>query len=680
MAEIAFASLEALRTEHKVRLERIRHERARGREHPASIEQTAETPVEAGTERSVDDIADFVARIQATGTLIADATERRSLQAILDFWASELAADETTGNFGFAAVPNLAGFGETWPPPLPADARPPEPPPARAGTGTIANAAASAMETMMRFPRAVQEAAATITGRTYGPLTARLPAGAGTRFERPGPIIRHRRSDQPVAAPPPPLVVDDKTRGEIIRISAIARQWRRNRLDGYLLSGDALSAADELCKRAGANGEEPAIVRDKDIADFLDASKRHAAETTQLKSKYLYVIIALLALALIGTVWKWREASAAQAAAVAAQKRADVAREEADKARTFAQEQAIRAEKERAEAVEARAAAELQAFNARQAQREAAVAQDERRWAYDEVVKAEGALAEADAQRQRALGEAETELRRVGANAAADEFRKAKAATSQSDVLKSVIATLQPNTARDGPVGPGRDTQIAGLADRLSESEPAARAVAAQRLASVLSEPGLRDEAFVYGVDRVASLLAVGQAATPAATPADTSSRDAALAVLSAIPEARWDASPTGRAMARAAVGLFEQSAKAGKAPLPQPAATALQTLKARIDWPVAADYRVDFQFAGYVRAQAQAVSSALKALGWRIDGEERTANAAGINQIRYGDPKDAASAELLAADARRAGASPALRVLRVAEIKPGRLEVWISR
>lgn len=663
MAEIAFASLDAVRIEHREHLEQIRQERARSRDYPAPAEGTADTPVEAGTGQEPDDIAAFVARIQATGSRIEDAAERRSLQAILDFWASELAARDMVGDFDFTAVPRLARFGEPWPP------EPTPGPPSRTGLESIADAAASAIETVAQLPRVVQETAAAITGHVGGRIAATLPTGTAAHSENGGPIRSPRRADRLEAAPTPPFVAeDDKTRGEIIRIAAIARQWRRNRLDGYLLSGDALSVADELCKRAGANGEEPAIVRDKDIADFLDASKRHAAEAKQLKLKYLGVVIVLLLAALMGAVWKWREASDAQAEALAA--------------RSFAQQQADKAEQARTEAEEARAAAELQAFNARQAQRDADIARAsaeaalrELRQAHDEALKAQRVLANADLEHQRVVREAEAELRRAGANTVAEEFRKATAAPSQSDVLNSVIATLQPGAARDGPIGPGRDTQIAGLIDGLGESEPAARAATVSRLASVLSDPGVRDEIFVSGVDRVASLLAGGPA-----SPTGVSQRDAALAVLSAIPEARWDASPTGRAMARAAVGLFEQSAKAGKAPLPQPAATALQTLKARIDWPVAADYRVDFQFAGYVRAQAQAVSSALKALGWRIDGEERTANAAGINQIRYGDPKDAASAELLAADARRAGASPALRVVRVAEIKPGRLEVWISR
>lgn len=697
----SLAELESIRAEHQERLKQIHEKRPRVGDGSVPTERDTEV----GAQADVDDLADFIARIQALGTKFADGNaaegqgaERRSLQAILDFWAAELAARDTVGDFSFTAVPRLARFGEAWPP------KPVPMPSSRTGLETMVDAAASAIDTVVQLPRVVQETAATITGHAGGRLTARLPAGTAPRSQSDGVARSRSRAKRPVAEPATSFVAeDDKMRGEIIRIAAIARQWRRNPLDGYLLSGDALRAADELCKRAGANNEEPAIVRDTDIADFLSASKRHAAETTQLKSKYLYAIIAALAVALIWAAWKWYDANAARIEALDARETAEQARREATKASTFAQDQATKAEQARAEAEEARAAAvrerdnavearrqtelalaaaELQSFNARQAQREAdaarasaATSSGELRQARDEAIKAQRVLADADAERQRAVREAEAELRRAGASAVAEEFRKATAAPSQSDVLNSVIATLEPGAARDGPIGPGRDTQIAGLIDGLGDPEPAARATAVRRLASVLGDPGLRDEVFAGGVDRVASLLAAEQA-----NPADTSRRDAALAVLSAIPEARWDASPTGRAMARAAVGLFEKHAKLSDMPLPPEAASAMQALKARIDWPVAAGYRVDFQFAGYVRAQARAVSSALQALGWRIDGEERTANAAGVNQIRYGDPKDAASAELLAADARRAGASPALRVVRVAEIRPGRLEVWISR
>lgn len=82
----------------------------------------------------------------------------------------------------------------------------------------------------------------------------------------------------------------------------------------------------------------------------------------------------------------------------------------------------------------------------------------------------------------------------------------------------------------------------------------------------------------------------------------------------------------------------------------------ALDALKARIGWAVPADTDVAFRFAGMTRAGAVAVSDKLKALGWRIDGEDRTGEAAGLNEVRWGSPAARPAARLLAGDLRLLG------------------------
>jgi hypothetical protein len=59
----------------------------------------------------------------------------------------------------------------------------------------------------------------------------------------------------------------------------------------------------------------------------------------------------------------------------------------------------------------------------------------------------------------------------------------------------------------------------------------------------------------------------------------------------------------------------------------------------------------VFFQFAGGSREQAQAVSKALQARGYRIPGEERAPAAAGQRAVRFFYASDKAAAEKLAAE-----------------------------
>lgn len=129
----------------------------------------------------------------------------------------------------------------------------------------------------------------------------------------------------------------------------------------------------------------------------------------------------------------------------------------------------------------------------------------------------------------------------------------------------------------------------------------------------------------------------------------------------------------------------------------------------ARLGWNLPPDYQVDLQYTGIDAASAKAASAGLRALGWNVRGEEQVAQADPGNEIRYGDPADEAAARLLAADLRVPGGSRTLkvqagverrgletrkryqdvrvpttaetpRVVRVAEIKKGKLEIWIGR
>lgn len=90
--------------------------------------------------------------------------------------------------------------------------------------------------------------------------------------------------------------------------------------------------------------------------------------------------------------------------------------------------------------------------------------------------------------------------------------------------------------------------------------------------------------------------------------------------------------------------------------------------------------YVIYLQFAGFVRTDVQVLSANLKALGWRIPGEERTGAANQQNVIRYRSAADQAAAQALANDV---NAQPALRNKVKLELNPtisaGTMEIWIS-
>lgn len=90
-------------------------------------------------------------------------------------------------------------------------------------------------------------------------------------------------------------------------------------------------------------------------------------------------------------------------------------------------------------------------------------------------------------------------------------------------------------------------------------------------------------------------------------------------------------------------------------------------------------DVTVYFQFAGMSRNNAVGISNRLKALGWKIPGEERTGAAAKQNEVRYGAETDRAAADILVADLKALGLTR-MSAKRNASIKPGFVEIWVSQ
>lgn len=96
-----------------------------------------------------------------------------------------------------------------------------------------------------------------------------------------------------------------------------------------------------------------------------------------------------------------------------------------------------------------------------------------------------------------------------------------------------------------------------------------------------------------------------------------------------------------------------------------------------------ARDYNVYIQFAGTIKREAvDALNAALRVGGWKVPGDpERIGSAAGLNEVRYGEERDAAAAKALAdAISRTSLSSAPVTAKQVSLVRPGVLEVWISR
>ena len=100
----------------------------------------------------------------------------------------------------------------------------------------------------------------------------------------------------------------------------------------------------------------------------------------------------------------------------------------------------------------------------------------------------------------------------------------------------------------------------------------------------------------------------------------------------------------------------------------------------------------VFFQFAGARRAQAEALSAALKANGYIVPGEDREGSAAARHEVRYFHEDDSATAQRLAGDTTQALRNLGYEAHNVPDVvatslvnyqgkkpRPGVLELWLE-
>jgi hypothetical protein len=97
---------------------------------------------------------------------------------------------------------------------------------------------------------------------------------------------------------------------------------------------------------------------------------------------------------------------------------------------------------------------------------------------------------------------------------------------------------------------------------------------------------------------------------------------------------------------------------------------------------------RLFIQFAGYKRGEVIKLALFLAEAGWTVEGGERggerVATAAGLNEVRYFNPEDAALAAALVETLRTANPRTPISVQDLSassygKAQPGLLEVWIS-
>lgn len=154
------------------------------------------------------------------------------------------------------------------------------------------------------------------------------------------------------------------------------------------------------------------------------------------------------------------------------------------------------------------------------------------------------------------------------------------------------------------------------------------------------------------------------------------------LAPLAETPASNWTkaAWAFGRARARRFIGQADaQITSSGRTPGAEEGALLAQ-LKDRIGWSATSGYIVYLQFAGLTRSAAVDVGQQLRQVNWDVPGEERTANADKVNEVRYGE-SDRDAAQLLVGDLRALGWTKAkLAPKPYSKIKRGNLEVWISQ
>jgi hypothetical protein len=149
---------------------------------------------------------------------------------------------------------------------------------------------------------------------------------------------------------------------------------------------------------------------------------------------------------------------------------------------------------------------------------------------------------------------------------------------------------------------------------------------------------------------------------------------------LNHIPGETWDQWSDLRSDARIAVSDLERQASKGQTEIRPEVRNRIDQLKGKIGLGRPMPNTVYFQFAGMTREDAVALSARMQALGWKIPGEERTGAAAGQNEVRYGAKADQDAAELLAADLKASGVTRMTGAKSNPKIKPGTLEIWVSR
>jgi DNA/RNA endonuclease G (NUC1) len=228
---------------------------------------------------------------------------------------------------------------------------------------------------------------------------------------------------------------------------------------------------------------------------------------------------------------------------------------------------------------------------------------------------------------------------------------------------------------RKDAASPG-DT-LAALARTLDSPDADQRASALQKIVAAIRDTALPEE------ERrkvVAALVDIGRSESIQAL--SPIGRRNLLSALAEVPRTSWDQPGWSdlRATARRAVGDVERRAALVQASFDGEMRQALDELKRSLRLGDPPNVTVEFQFAGMTREEAVEISQRLKALGWKITGEERTGAAAGQNEVRYGAEADKADAELLISDLKALGLAKVCCAKRNPNIKPGFVEIWISR
>lgn len=217
---------------------------------------------------------------------------------------------------------------------------------------------------------------------------------------------------------------------------------------------------------------------------------------------------------------------------------------------------------------------------------------------------------------------------------------------------------------------------VASQVDRLGDADEQTRKATAQNLVNVIRDESLPDDEKRVVVDALVDVLNQHVVAG-----SNQNGLYNTVFVLGAVPTVDWSRTTWSRTNAslRQSISILEEDAAARPELLGPKTKAQLDRLKNSMNWLLPSDYTVDLQFAGFPRAKVKAISAGLKELGWNVRGEERLGTAAGKNEVRYGDPADEKAAMQLAADLGSRTTGKPARTLRVASIRPSRLEIWIS-